>query len=264
VGNYGLKDQVEALRWVQRNIAGFKGDPKKVTITGFSAGGASVHLHYMSPLTSGLFNNGISHSGNALDPWVMQERAFEKSKALVISLGCRKTEDEDWAILCLRSTPVRNLVMFASHFQGYLYNPFSPFGVVVEKPSPTAYLTESPKTLTQQGKLKNLAWILSQTKDEGLYPCAEFVDKNILEVIDRKWYDYAPYLLDFASEKPDFATQLTWAKKIKYEYFKDNKIDLNNFFDFRRVVTRVFLGVSWHDFDLCLDDDRPALPFRDL
>jgi carboxylesterase type B len=68
-GNFGLKDQVEALKWIQTNIEAFKGDPRKVTITGFSAGGASVHLHYLSKVSDDLFNNGISHSGNALDPW---------------------------------------------------------------------------------------------------------------------------------------------------------------------------------------------------
>jgi len=64
-GNYGLADQIMALRWVQQNIAKFGGDPRNVTIFGESAGAGDVNALIASPLTKGLFVRVIAQSGPA-------------------------------------------------------------------------------------------------------------------------------------------------------------------------------------------------------
>ena len=66
-GSYAFMDQIAALKWVQKNIATFGGDPKNVTIFGFSAGGVSIHSLLTIPSAKGLFQKAISHSGGGRD-----------------------------------------------------------------------------------------------------------------------------------------------------------------------------------------------------
>ncbi len=67
-GNYGILDQIEALKWVKKNVAVFGGDPGKITIAGQSAGAMSVNELVGSPLAKGLFQRAIAQSGGMFTP----------------------------------------------------------------------------------------------------------------------------------------------------------------------------------------------------
>ena len=82
-GNYGYMDQIAALKWIQNNIEAFGGNPKNVTIFGFSAGGVSVHSLLTIPSAKGIFHKLISESGGGRDG-VLTGRPINKENADVL------------------------------------------------------------------------------------------------------------------------------------------------------------------------------------
>ncbi|XP_038169082.1 liver carboxylesterase 1-like [Arvicola amphibius] len=108
-GNWGHFDQVAALQWVQSNIANFGGDPGSVTLFGESAGGESVSVLVLSPLTKNLFHRAISESGVALTPCLFRENTRRGAEQVAIATGCEATTSVN-IVQCLREKTEEELL----------------------------------------------------------------------------------------------------------------------------------------------------------
>ncbi len=148
-GNYGLMDQVAALRWIRRNISAFGGDPSNVTIVGQSAGAASVNQIMASPPADGLFHKAVLQSGTvfAFGRSPSLKEAEQTGVKLADALGVGSADE-------LRDVPADTIhargrnVGFSPNVDGY-------------------FLTDDVEDVFREGRQSPVPVLVGSTADEG-------------------------------------------------------------------------------------------------
>ncbi|XP_026075351.1 neuroligin-2b [Carassius auratus] len=164
-GNYGLLDQIQALRWLNENIGHFGGDPERITIFGSGAGASCVNLLILSHHSEGLFQRAIAQSGSAISSWSVNYRPLMYTKILAKKVGCSYSNTAD-LVDCLRRKSFRELV--DQDIQPARYH--IAFGPVVDGD----VVPDDPEILMQQGEFLNYDILLGVNQGEGL----KFVDDS--------------------------------------------------------------------------------------
>lgn len=210
-GNAGLKDIVQAIKWVKNNIENFGGNSGNITIFGESAGGAAVSLLTVSPLSKNLISKAIIQSGTAISDFALQKSPVENARLLAKTLGC-ESDDPEGILDFLRACSAKELVEAHDKInpQKDMLGKINIFSFVIEKEfsGVDAFMSEPYRDFLTSGRVADIPIMIGT--------CAvEFAT-------DKKFEDLQFFIPEELNIEKNSTESVEIADKFKQLYIKDD------------------------------------------
>ncbi|CAL8114282.1 unnamed protein product [Orchesella dallaii] len=198
-GNWGLKDQALAIKWVVDNISRFGGNPKSITLMGQSAGAVTVHLHMMSNMTKHLFQRAVGMSGSAFVGWAVHtpHQARKWAEKLARFMRCPTSRGTKVMMNCFRTRDPNFLTANLYNLYDIIAFPPVLLRPVIEPDLPGAFLTLSPKEAYEQNQVAKIPFIASNTREEADFIRIFLTGFGIFRLWLRHWEVLGPTMLDY-------------------------------------------------------------------
>uniref|UniRef100_A0A674K2A5 Thyroglobulin n=1 Tax=Terrapene triunguis TaxID=2587831 RepID=A0A674K2A5_9SAUR len=173
-GNWGLLDQVAALKWVQKNIASFGGDPSQISVAADRSGADITSIHLLAGAADlNLFKRALLMGGSAFSPVsvISEKKAQDQVAVLANELGCPLSSSEE-IVSCLRQLPASVLNDAQTRLLA-ISGPFQYWGPVVDG----VYLREPLAAALRRSRLKKVDLLIGSAQQDGLISRAKAIKK---------------------------------------------------------------------------------------
>ncbi|XP_037517832.1 cholinesterase-like [Rhipicephalus sanguineus] len=214
-GNVGLWDQAMVMKWVQRNVRAFGGDPELVTLFGESSGSMAIHLHLMSAFSAGLFRRAFFISGTeSTDADVDSvDESIRTGNAIVEALGCANplqnlTSHPDEVLQCLRNSSASNIAEATE-------NVTSPSRLAFLPTFNTELVPYLPSVATEKGLFRVADAMVSVVKNEGAVTFVMQSNKDLL-LDNLSGYDWEEFVQDVEALLGEFVKKSIFPIALDY------------------------------------------------
>lgn len=221
-GNYGLKDQSMALRWVRDNVAAFGGDPKQVTLMGHEAGAVSVNYHLIARQSEGLFHKAVMFSGMVDMPWMSpleQPRDYVNALARIVNINNPEKMTSEILVDILRSIPAKNLTQAMQDMNTKHNVQFSSYLPTVDKDwtNNNPFISEYPEVAMQEGKFHKMPILATIVPGDGIKLVQPLLtSESVLKEFNKNIHENLPLVLKMDPTHPHIKQIVD---EVRFQYF---------------------------------------------